>query len=54
MNYSKPEIKILELDVLDVIATSGGNDYTPGEDQTPVVPRPRNASEATTTKYWDI
>lgn len=52
MKYLKPEIKILKLDVVDVIATSGDNDYTPGSDQTPVVPRPRNASGETGTDYW--
>jgi hypothetical protein len=50
MKYLKPEIKILKLDVEDVIATSGDNDYTPDPDQTPVVPRNRSGE---TGKYWE-
>lgn len=53
MKYSKPEIEIVDIDRVDVIATSGeGGQYTPDPDQTPIVPR--NNTEATTTGYWGI
>lgn len=32
MKYNKPEIEILELDVIDVIQTSAGGDEVPGDD----------------------
>lgn len=51
MKYLKPEIKILELDVVDVIATSG--EYTPGTDQTPVVPRNGSAETGTALSLWN-
>lgn len=44
MNYSKPEIEIIEITTIDVIATSGGgtNEETekpnPGGSGTPIVP----------------
>lgn len=51
MKYSKPEIEIVDIDMVDVIATSGDeSEYTPGDNQTPVVPR--NSSEISTAGYW--
>ena len=47
MKYSKPEIEIIEINAIDVIATSGGGSNegneettnpTPGGSGTPIVP----------------
>lgn len=50
MKYLKPEIEILNLDMLDVIATSG--DPNPGENGGPMVPFSMRNSTETGTDYW--
>ena len=35
--YEKPEIEVVELDVQDVIYTSGGEEITTGDNETPII-----------------
>ncbi len=50
MKYSKPEIEIIEINAVDVIATSG--DPNPGENGGPMVPFSMRNSTETGTDYW--
>ncbi len=47
MKYSKPEIEILNLSMLDVIATSGTEDEMPGTTENGTPPMPFSTGD-----YW--
>ncbi|MBQ8391091.1 MAG: hypothetical protein IJX50_00925 [Clostridia bacterium] len=52
MKYLKPEIEIIDFSQTEAVCTDPimASGYTPGENQTPIVPR--NGSVEAGTGYW--